>query len=192
MTAIWYDTEFLENGTTIELISIGMVAEDGSEYYAVNADLPADAICKHKWLVENVWPHLPLRGFKRTLQYTGQGASKHEMRVESAGVLDTTSTLVRPRWVIRNEVREFLAGFTDLELWADYGAYDHVALCQLFGTMMDLPSGVPMWTNDIRHEWARLGQPELPEQAEAEHDALADARHCRALYEALKAYDATR
>ena len=32
---IFYDTEFLEDGKTIDLISIGMVAEDGREYYAV-------------------------------------------------------------------------------------------------------------------------------------------------------------
>src|SRR4051812_11038169 len=31
----FYDTEFLEDGQTIELISIGIVAEDGREYYAV-------------------------------------------------------------------------------------------------------------------------------------------------------------
>ena len=33
---IFYDTEFIENGRTIELISIGMVAEDGRELYLVN------------------------------------------------------------------------------------------------------------------------------------------------------------
>ena len=31
----FYDTEFLEDGETIDLISIGIVAEDGREYYAV-------------------------------------------------------------------------------------------------------------------------------------------------------------
>ena len=38
----FYDTEFLEDGETIDLISIGIVAEDGREYYAVNlnADWP--------------------------------------------------------------------------------------------------------------------------------------------------------
>ena len=35
MTAIDYDFEFLEDGSTIEPISIGMVCEDGREYYAV-------------------------------------------------------------------------------------------------------------------------------------------------------------
>jgi hypothetical protein len=35
----WLDTEFIDSGFgPIELISIGMVAEDGREYYAVNRD----------------------------------------------------------------------------------------------------------------------------------------------------------
>ncbi len=33
MTRYFYDCEFLENGNTIELISIGIVADDGREYY---------------------------------------------------------------------------------------------------------------------------------------------------------------
>lgn len=36
----FYDTEFIEDGKTIDLISIGIVAEDGLEYYAVNLDAP--------------------------------------------------------------------------------------------------------------------------------------------------------
>lgn len=58
---IYYDTEFLEDGATISLISIGMVAEDGREYYAINHDAPWERISKHTWLMSNVVPGLPLR-----------------------------------------------------------------------------------------------------------------------------------
>ena len=34
----FYDTEFIEDGQTIELVSIGIVGENGSEYYAVSTD----------------------------------------------------------------------------------------------------------------------------------------------------------
>src|SRR5690606_14816131 len=57
---IYYDTEFLEDGETIELISIGMVAEDGRELYAVNADMPFRRVIRHDWLRENVVPSLPV------------------------------------------------------------------------------------------------------------------------------------
>lgn len=54
---IWFDTEFYENGRTIDLISIGMVREDGAEYYAENfyKDYYSNAT---PWLAKNVYPHL--------------------------------------------------------------------------------------------------------------------------------------
>lgn len=51
------DTEFYEDGKTIELISIGVVREDGAEYYAET--WAAKALCQRSdWLVQNVLPHL--------------------------------------------------------------------------------------------------------------------------------------
>ena len=34
----FYDTEFIDNGRIIDLISIGVAAEDGREFYAVSAE----------------------------------------------------------------------------------------------------------------------------------------------------------
>ena len=34
----FYDTEFIEDGTTIDLISVGVVGEDGREFYAVSTE----------------------------------------------------------------------------------------------------------------------------------------------------------
>lgn len=170
MTKYWYDTEFHEDGTTIDLISIGIVAEDGREYYAVNSDADWERIKHHKWLCENVIPHLPLSwGVNEPGPYTfGSGYSF---------IVNRRDTRVKPRWVIANEVRDFLlTGESEPELWAWYGAYDHVALCQLWGRMIDLPKGVPMWTNDLRQEVERLGNPTLPEPDGIKHDALADAK----------------
>lgn len=53
----WYDTEFLEDGRTIELVSIGVVAEDGREYYAVSTEF--DPTRAHPWVEEHVLPQLP-------------------------------------------------------------------------------------------------------------------------------------
>lgn len=53
----WFDTEFYEDGTHIELISIGVAAEDGRTYYA--EVLGADVIAATTdWLCANVRPHL--------------------------------------------------------------------------------------------------------------------------------------
>jgi hypothetical protein len=177
VTALDYDLEFLEDGRTIELISIGMVCNDGREYYAVNSDAPWERVRKHHWLMENVWPHLPLRGQKSGLVTVG---GTTQVKLTEPGVVDTSDSRVKPHWVIANEVRDFIqATGPDVELWANYGAYDHVALAQLWGPMVRLPEGVPMFTHDIQQERARLGiaWDDLPQQESGEHNALADARH---------------
>ncbi|OPG13682.1 3'-5' exoribonuclease [Microbispora sp. GKU 823] len=172
---IYYDTEFLEDGRTIELISIGMVAEDGRELYAVNADMPFDRVVRHDWLYENVVPSLPIDPCPPGHRCSSQGR----------GHLDLHDPDVRSRAQIARMVESFILATPDVELWAYYGAYDHVALCQLWGRMIDLPNGVPMFTCDLMQEVSRLGNPRLPEQAEGEHNALADARHNRLIGEFL-------
>src|ERR1019366_10460965 len=57
MSRIFYDCEFLEDGRTIDLISIGLAADDGREDYAVASDAPWDRIRKHDWLRRHVGPH---------------------------------------------------------------------------------------------------------------------------------------
>jgi hypothetical protein len=141
----WLDTEFLEDGRTIELISIGIVAEDGREFYAENADFDWDQASD--WLKEHVRPHL----------------QPDEYAV--------------PRYAIAPAVLSFVReGGGQPEFWGYYADYDWVVFCWLFGRMVDLPDGFPMYCRDIK-QWAdQLGDVQLPEQEEAEHNALADAR----------------
>jgi hypothetical protein len=163
---LFYDTEFLEDGRTIDLISIGMVRETGFHYYAVVQD---DALISraydHEWLRKNVMPSLPVR-------LTGLGAWwEWDKSHPDYGC-------VKSRSDIADEVTDFVRRYPDTELWADYAAYDHVALCQLFGRMIDLPEGVPMWTHDLRQELERCGDPEIPSSPHAlqAHNGLGDAR----------------
>ncbi len=174
---IFYDTEFLENGKTIDLISIGMVADTGREYYAVNSDIDANdsrlhqRISEHSWLMDNVVPYLPL---------TRDAPRRFEGKWLWS--LDRSSILVKPHWVIANEVRNFLQSFDNVKLWADYGAYDHVVLCQLFGRMIQLPDSIPMWTHDLRMlmESKGMTNDDIPPFLNGtEHNALDDARELR-------------
>lgn len=188
----WYDTEFLEDGKTIDLISIGIVAEDGRTYYAVSDEFRRDSrawwkrwfnrkgslenrVRRNAWLMENVVPSLPrLHGDARN-------------HAPQSWLFDYHAREVKPPRQIAAEVRGFLLLDGGPELWADYGAYDHVVLCQLWGRMIDLPSGMPMFTRDIQQEAARLGftWDQLPQQDEGLHNALADARHCRVKFDFL-------
>jgi hypothetical protein len=56
--------------------------------------------------------------------------------------------------------------------------------------MVDLPDGIPMWTNDLKQEAVRLGNPTMPEQQGREHNALSDARHNLAMHRFLKRKEA--
>ncbi|PBC38569.1 hypothetical protein CJ179_38915 [Rhodococcus sp. ACS1] len=160
----YYDTEFDEDGTSIELISIAIVAEDGRELYRVVEDADWERINKNQWVMEHVIPLLP--------------------------------TLGEPEWqlkdTIRKEVYDFLYPYQpvpgevqsigyvgDPELWAWFGAYDHVVLAQMFGKMAQFPAFIPQWTNDLRQEVHRLKNPALPKQRKGEHDALEDARQVK-------------
>lgn len=55
----WFDTEFLESGHgPIHLLSIGMIADDGREYYAIDASCPvADA---NDWVKAHVLPFIDM------------------------------------------------------------------------------------------------------------------------------------
>jgi hypothetical protein len=165
---IFYDTEFIDDGRTIDLISIGMVREDGAELYGVSNEFSVHKLQADPWLVDNVWPSLP------TFKHPGI------MRCRCGpGPLDPSSPDVRSRAQLANLVAEFILSTPDPQLWAYYSAYDHVALAQLWGPMINLPHGIPMQSDDLVTEAKRLGlRPmDLPEQPDGLHNALADARH---------------
>lgn len=171
----FYDLEFIDDGKTIELISLGIVAEDGREYYVQNRE------CKFRrasaWVRANVYPHLS--------HFDNARLRPHD------GYYDGPAA--RAVWRSRRWIAEDVRRFCDPErygkpeLWGYYAAYDHVALCQLFGPMMALPDGFPMWTHDLMQYRESLGLDYLPFplQAESEHNALADARWNKQSYEWL-------
>jgi len=174
MKRFFYDLEFLEDGNDIDTISIGIVCEDGREYYAINRDARWNKIRLHDWLYDNVLPSLPSIDIKHNITLHGEQ--------KPMWVLDNDHPDVKFRCRIANEVRDFLLQDDDKpQLWAWYAAYDHVALCQLWGPMTALHSeplkGIPKLTYDLKQECDSLGNPRLPEQAEGEHNALEDARH---------------
>ena len=144
----FYDTEFIDDGRTIDLISIGVAAEDGREYYAVSTEF--DERAAGRWVRAHVLPKLP----------------------------SPSSPVWRSRGQIRADLEDFFGvdGGDPIELWAWIGAYDHVALCQLWGPMTALPPAIPRFTRELRQFWEDRGCPPLPPRPRDAHDALIDAR----------------
>lgn len=159
-TRFFYDTEFIERREAghlwLDLVSIGIVSEDGSRrYYAVSTEF--DPSYAVPWVRRNVLDQLP----------------------------PPADAAWRSRDRIRADITELLTADGSPELWAWFGAYDHVVLCQLYGTMTDLPTRLPRFTRDLRQLWEELGRPTLPTPPPNAHDALADALHNLARWQIL-------
>ena len=73
--------------------------------------------------------------------------------------------------------------------WGYYSDYDWVVFCQMFGTMLDLPEGFPMYCLDLKQWCVRLGNPKLPKQDSTEHNALHDARWNKTVWDFLSAWE---
>lgn len=155
----WIDTEFIERGAErpIRLLSIGIVAEDGREFYYEHPEARMRVNDDHaefgdRWLIDNVRPYL-------------HGALGDDARNPFVG-----------RDPAR-EIIEFCSVDAAPEFWAYFADYDWVVFCQIFGRMIDLPKLFPMYCRDLKqlmdHNGIHRGQ--LPEQ-EREHNALEDAR----------------
>ncbi|MFI5586969.1 polyadenylate-specific 3'-exoribonuclease AS [Amycolatopsis sp. NPDC051758] len=155
----FYDTEFIEDGVTIDLVSIGVVDERGREFYAVSTDFdPARA---GQWVRDNVLDKLP----------------------------SPADPAWRSREKIRTDLLEFFGKPPGgIELWAWFAAYDHVALAQLWGPMPALPRQLPRFTRDLRQRWEDAGKPKLPAAPTDQHDALADAKHNLARWDVIESY----
>lgn len=174
----WLDTEFIEAGRDrpLQLISIGIVAEDGREFYA-ETRLGVDYYAGNcnEWVQENVLPHLQLQ------------------QSERRGYLFQTPPAVGPQLIIGHpdEIGDaivmFVVGDEDPRFYAWYADYDWVVFCQLFGTMMDLPHGFPMYCRDVKQLADLLGFGELPSLPDqTEHHALDDARDCRVKWDFIR------
>jgi hypothetical protein len=139
---------------TIDLISIGIKCEDGREYYAINRDLNLKYAKKDSWLKKNVIDKLPA---KREL-YPPHGSPR----------LWQESMRWLPMEQIKQEVIDFCGGKSEItndydgkpyyeyknndlpEFYGYYGSYDWVVFCWIFGRMLDLPNGFPMYIKDLK------------------------------------------
>ena len=113
----------------------------------------ADVSLANDWVRENVLPHIDF-------------------------------TLSKPRARIRDEILAFMMvpRGGKPEIWGYFSSYDWVVFCQLFGRMIDLPEGFPMYCRDVKQLCDDVGNPELPAQTLTVHHALNDARWTREAY----------
>jgi hypothetical protein len=153
---------------TIELISIGIVAEDGREYYAISKDFDIKAAWNNEWLRENV-----LKSIHNELSIK-ENNSMHEeedwftfrslyVLIKKYGksnkqIAEEIKLYVSNNEIYINKVGErYYAGVDPVdntklscEFYGYYCDYDWVVFCWLFGRMIDLPKGFPMHCIDLK------------------------------------------
>jgi hypothetical protein len=155
------DTEFIERPCTIDLISIGIVREDGKEYYGVNTECVCAAA--NEWVLENVLSKMP------------------EYSASQRRLVGST------REQIRDDILRFVGDDTP-RFWAYFADYDWVVFCWLFGAMIDLPKGWPMLCYDLRQYADSLGVAKIRIPQEDEHNALDDAKWNLRAYNELSSF----
>jgi len=255
----FYDCEFLEGKQdktifgikygetkpTIDLISIGIICEDGREYYAISKDFNLkeawnkydlkessvkDLIGggvytqKEYWIRENVLKPIfyelinkdinfhnydnlfTYKYFKELINKYGKTNKQIAEEIEEFCKEKNRNYYNLPKGQgcraigeKGEEVYQNTKFCSKPEFYGYYSAYDHVVLCQLFGKMINLPSGFPMYTIDLKQEMDRIQKfhidrykmgslksfAQYPKQTN-EHSAIHDARWNKKLYTFLK------
>jgi len=168
------DTEFIERPNQIDLISIGLVCEDGREYYAINTEYSYfDA---SDWVKENVIQPMYLQEVGRD----NRDKYSIEFFQRSYG-----RTLLQ----IKKDLLEFIEVtiYDKPEFWGHYSAYDWVVFCWIFGTMAELPRGYPMYCNDLQQVFDNSNIEVVVPEQKNEHNALDDAKWNKAFYDSMMA-----
>lgn len=192
------DTEFIERFNldgehVIDLISIGIVCEDGRKFYRISREFRYDNASE--WVRNNVLKPL----YEETVKLAdADPRAKVEDFQQYYGLLNSQ---------IAGAIRNFIDEGCDPrnEFYGYFADYDWVLFCSLFGTMMDLPPNFPMYCRDLKQmvddkiinfatynggdwkvavNWLK-NHPKYPKNDNA-HNALSDAEWNLKLYQFLE------
>lgn len=179
-------TDPIPGANSIQLISIGIVAEDGREFYAENRDFDWRRVPRDHWLQDNVRPYLwgDPRPFLPEEPHPWK--SFWHDPANHGGFWDPDTIAKQIQYFVdpgQNRNRDQFYGW--------YCDYDWVVFCGLFGRMIDLPAGFPMYMRDLKQTADMLGVSDLPNTHPSndlpEHHALADARGIQIRHRVLQA-----
>lgn len=180
MTKYFLHCEFIESDSIkIELVSIGIACSDGREYYAINMDFDPDNAST--WMRDNILNRLPPR----------------TIHVYDAAIASLPRQ-EHDRWLLYSTIGSEVLAFCDPvkygkpEFWSNYGEYNWICFCQLFGTLMKLPEGLPIHCLDLQQWSYHLGKPQLPRKFSRFYSAIEDARHNKVMWEFLNEYQQKR
>lgn len=165
----YFDMEFTNLHQHTTLISLGIVSDDGAEFYAEFTDY--DQAQLNDWLREHVMANLYLsKPFERTSNATSvKGDTKF----------------------ILGHLQEWIDDQGKVEIWSDCLAYDWMLFCELFGGALSIPKSIYYIPFDLCTLFKIKGidpdekREEFAEMTGSKHNALHDARVIKACVEKL-------
>lgn len=172
-TLFSFDAEFVDTGNSVELISIGLVRQDGAELYLENGNfLERSGHLLDDWMNQHV--------MGKTFMITAPDDDRIVPHADMAGLVS----------------RFLLADGSSPSIWAHYAPYDYVAFAQLFGRVIDIPDGLPRFAMDFRVMQELTGIKPPSQSPENSHHALIDARWGKLAFASFgipfQAYDPVR
>lgn len=203
----------------IDMISVGIVREDGATYYAISSEYNyKDA---SQWVKDNVIHPMYIKtvhGDERN-RLNASNFHKHYGKTNKQIADDIISFCIYRKESTTYDATGFSNRweYVDPEFYGYYADYDWVLFCSLFGTMMDLPKGYPMYCRDLKQmfdeaqsKWVSLSDEQrckysvenklysieiglknlsnYPTTKNDEHHALSDAKWNMELYKFLKTF----
>jgi len=128
LSLIFIDAEFSGLHQQAQLISLALVTKSGPWFYAVFTDVNTEKLSP--WHQENVVPHLSLTDEQLARLPAGQY------------LRDTKENITKA-------LRNYLAEFDQIVMWADVPAFDWVLFCELFGGALSLPANIHYIVRDL-------------------------------------------
>lgn len=211
------DTEFIEGFHKpmfgkrrhhIDLISIGIYAEDGRAYYAISREYNFNDA--DPWVQANVIMPMYIKAVSgdprnHCTAETFQWHYGKPNKIIKEEVYKFILPYVRGLGSISNGEEIYLS-INPPEFYGYYADYDWVVFCSLFGRMIDLPKGFPMYCRDLKQIFdSKISEMEIaaigyeaavkrlknkegyPVQKD-EHNALSDAKWNYELYKWLNKF----
>lgn len=176
---IFFDTEFtgLHKDTTI--ISIGLISESGTTFYAEFTDYDKSQV--NEWLQNHVINYLQLP--KLFVNYQDYRDMKH---VKVRGNKE----------FVKKHLIAWLDRFSHIEMWSDCLSYDWVLFNDIFDHAFNIPKHIYYIPFDLctllkikgvdpdinREEFAEI---DTQQEKQMKHNALWDAKVIKACYEKL-------
>jgi hypothetical protein len=191
---------------TIELISVGIITENGESFYEICNEFDVESAWSNDWLRDNVIHKIFLDLLVMETELNLIQTNTDEFNIHNLSYLlrehgSTKSSIACgiKEFVYKNsqidnpelnENWEKIKHQFPVEFYGYYADYDWVVICWIFGRMIDMPKGFPFYCKDLKQmlDEANVGDDWLQDncpQSEDEHNALADAKWNLLLYNAL-------